>query len=678
MLPHGNLIACATSMAQVFPLQARRAAAVGPARCPTCTSRLIGLITPLLAGASVVYPVSRQPAVLLRTFRDFRVTMLLIVPAGPALLDSDDRAQGRRGRAGGRPSSGCIGSRRACRAPLQRLLFRPVLSQFGGRLRTLGVGASALDVELGQRWIDMGVDVLQGYGATEMSPVVSFTRPSDNRLGTVGEPIPGVEVRIAEDGEILARGPNRFAGYWQNPEATAAAIDADGWYHTGDLGELSRGRLPHAARPEEGHARHARRPEGLPRGRRGGARDGRAPARRDASSAGPPRARPAASTRCCFSTTRPRPRPSCATPTRGSAPTSRSGAYTLWPDEDFPRTHTLKVKKQRGRSTRAGRRCRASTPAIAPRRPATAPASPDSGDPGSGRSARGLIAQIADLPVAAIQPDGPPVERPEHRLAPAGRAARRDRGGARRVHRRRRPRPGDDGRRARGDWSTRLRGRSATTGHLRLAAASRVRVVGLGFQVAIMRPAGPRSSTESGRPAPSSSTGSRARSCSSRTTASTPTTRSSSADFPSAGAGSCRRPRQPTRSSPTRSAASWRRSSPTPSRSGARAASGTASSCSARGSTAASTSCIYPEGKLTVGGPMQPFKSGIGLIAIEGATPDRADEDPYPSNVQGRRGRLALARRRRGRVRRAAPVRCRRRSSRSHDATRRGGAIAIA
>ena len=72
-----------------------------------------------------------------------------------------------------------------------------------------------------------------------MGPVVTFTRPERNVLGTVGEPIPGIEVRIADDGEILANGPGRFMGYWQNEAATGAAIDTDGWYHTGDLGAIT-------------------------------------------------------------------------------------------------------------------------------------------------------------------------------------------------------------------------------------------------------------------------------------------------------------------------------------------------------------------------------------------------------------------------------------------------------
>ena len=109
-------------------------------------------------------------------------------------------------------SSSCIAWPGELPRPLRRLLFRPVLAEFGGRLHTIGVGASALEVEVAQRWMEMGIDVLQGYGATEMGPVVSFTRPDRNVVGTVGEPIPGVEVRIADDGEILARGPGRFVG----------------------------------------------------------------------------------------------------------------------------------------------------------------------------------------------------------------------------------------------------------------------------------------------------------------------------------------------------------------------------------------------------------------------------------------------------------------------------------
>jgi long-chain acyl-CoA synthetase len=83
----------------------------------------------------------------------------------------------------------------------------------------------------------MGVSSLQGYGATETAPVVAFTRIERNKIGTVGEVIPGVEVRIGADGEILVRGPNVFKGYWERPDATAAVLE-DGWYHTGDHGIL--------------------------------------------------------------------------------------------------------------------------------------------------------------------------------------------------------------------------------------------------------------------------------------------------------------------------------------------------------------------------------------------------------------------------------------------------------
>jgi long-chain acyl-CoA synthetase len=346
MISHGNLLACAASMTQVFPIGTNeRLLSVLP--LSHLYEQVIGLITPLLSGASVVYPVSRQPAVLLRAFRDFRVTMLLIVPQGLRLLDRT--IERRVDEAGQRASFERLHRlARPLPQPLRRLLFRPVLSRLGGRLRTVGVGASALDVELGQRWIDMGVDVLQGYGATEMSPVVSFTRPSDNRLGTVGQAIPDVEIRIAPDGEILARGPNRFQGYWQNPKATAAVIDDEGWYHTGDLGDLSpdgfltmRGRKKDMLALPDGQKVYPEDVEAIL------ATDERLG---DAAVVGWPIGPDLRVHAVLVLDGAEQADPKLAEAIVRDA-NARLAAhqqirgYSVWPDEDFPRTHTLKVRK---------------------------------------------------------------------------------------------------------------------------------------------------------------------------------------------------------------------------------------------------------------------------------------------------------------------------------------------
>ncbi len=362
MLSHGSVLAGVTSFHRIINPMEHRLVSLLP--LSHSLEQAVSLFYAMDVGADILYVRSRNPRVIFDSLREHRVTTMLLVPQ---LLDlfwsAVEREVEKQGRTTTFNRLRVVARRLPYRA--RRFLFRSVHAQLGGGVRLFATAGAFLPPALQQAWEDMGVIVLQGYGATETAAGCCTTM-DDHPLGCVGWPPKPIEMRIADDGEIQFRGPNVFKAYWNNPEATAEAFTGDGWYKSGDLGRLDeKGRLHLHGRKKDiivlpnGFNVY---PEDLENALRvAGIRDSvvleTKPGRIEAvvlapethTAPGDPRATPAIEG-AAPGEIRMTIESAVKRANAALGPNQRIAGWRLWPEADFPRTHTFKVRRERVRA----------------------------------------------------------------------------------------------------------------------------------------------------------------------------------------------------------------------------------------------------------------------------------------------------------------------------------------
>jgi long-chain acyl-CoA synthetase len=342
VLTHQNITANAAGVTQVIPdLPYFRLLSILP--LSHMFEQTVGLVLPLNRGASVFYPASRQSSILFRAFAEQHITTVLAVPQALQLfIDAIERQARKSGREDVWRRLNALADHLP--RPARRLLFRGVHRRLGGDLQFFVSGGAAIDPELVRRWNLLGIPIVQGYGATETSPVITATSLGDTDPRSVGKPVPGVTLHLESDGEVLVKGPNVALGYWNNPGATAESF-ADGWYRTGDLGAIDdsghlylKGRKRNLIVLANGQNVY---PEDVERVLAS------IPRVDDSVVVGlsGPQGQEVHAVLLCSS---PPPDPSTLIRQANAAlaPHQRIAGFTLWPEPDFPRTHTLKIKRQ--------------------------------------------------------------------------------------------------------------------------------------------------------------------------------------------------------------------------------------------------------------------------------------------------------------------------------------------
>ena len=193
------------------------------------------LILPMYMGVPIVLLTEISSASLLKTLQENRVTVILGVPRVWEMLD---KAIMIKINESSLAKFMFKMAEKINSMAIRKMLFSKVHKQFGGHIRLMVSGGAKIDKNILEDFRTMGFCAIQGYGMTETAPIIAFNVPGRERSDSAGEVIPNVEVKIADDGEILVKGKNVMKGYYNNEKATEEAFDKDGWFHTGDLGRM--------------------------------------------------------------------------------------------------------------------------------------------------------------------------------------------------------------------------------------------------------------------------------------------------------------------------------------------------------------------------------------------------------------------------------------------------------
>jgi long-chain acyl-CoA synthetase len=345
IITNKNIVSNIMNSVEVMPLSARHTfLSVLP--LSHMFEQVAGFFYPLYNGCSVTYLYSRKSSAILEALQRERVSIMVTVPIFLQVLREnilrEVRAQGKEPLFSRMLAVAAHFPRFA-----RRILFHRIHSKLGGRLGLFITGAAPLDPDVEAFWTALGMEVLQGYGLTEASPVVTLNAPTANRAGSTGKCLPRQEIKLGPDNEIWIRGGNVTAGYFDNPDENQKRFEG-GWYRTGDIGELDRdgflfirGRLKNMIKSAAGLNIY---PEDIE------TTLNKTPGIKDScvigiEEGGDVRVHAVLLMDKSRQWTAEAVRPIIDSTNQRLQPHQQIQGFTIWPHDDFPRTNTLKIKR---------------------------------------------------------------------------------------------------------------------------------------------------------------------------------------------------------------------------------------------------------------------------------------------------------------------------------------------